>query len=357
MDNDKPFVDLTKNRVKIVLGIPMYNELAKGHLHETIENALSVGFDHIIILDDGSTDDSWLVLQEYAIRYQNISIYRNESNSVIYEGNNRWKFIVDRIAEHEPDWVVVRSADQIYSYKATIIGGDLFRERLTELYYAGAEMISLPLAHLWRSISWYRLDNTWGRDIKTHSKSPIWRFHPGYNYIGREQTGTHRGWHHPTSFGFGDKRILKKVPINKIASPPWEIVILHLGHTTHAKKVLKFEWSMEAAKSNALNGRSNTMPPPEKMPPVKDWDPSNHKYDGYVGFYEFNMLLKKVEPQWFAGNISFDSAQPIPESMYNIILRYNKERAEEYRILYEQYYKTKIETYNEKINKFEGEIK
>lgn len=335
MSNNIPYVDNTKERVTIALGIPMYNELEKGHLHETLDNALAVGFDYIIVLDDGSTDDTWVVLQDYAVRYKNIKVFRNKQNSVIYKGKNRWKFIVDKIALLNPDWVVIRAADQIYSYSATIAGGDNFRKRLTEYYHKGIEMVTIPLAHLWRSRSWYRIDDVWGKDILTHSKAPIWRFDVNYSYKGRETTGTHKGWHHPTSFGYGKQRVLKKAPINKGKFDSWNVVVLHLGHSTHISKVLKFKWSMEAAAANAKNGRSITMPPPDNMPPVSSW----LMYDGYKGFYEFNMRIKEVNPLWFPGGTKFDAEFPIPQSLYYTILEYNQQRAKEYLILYEKSYR------------------
>jgi len=322
-----PFVDPKKERVFISLGIPMYNELIKGHLHETIENALAIGFDDIVILDDGSDDGSWEVLQDYADKYPLIRVYKTDLNSVFNKGKNRWKFIVDRMAEKSPDWIVIRAADQIYSHKATIEGGDLFRKKLTEFYRRGIEIVRIPLAHLWRSRTWYRADNIWGEALLTHSKSPIWRFHPNYSYNGRELTGTHRGWHHPSFWGFGKGRKLKGININGgkgIAE--WDIVVLHLGHTTHHNKVLKFRWSMEAAKNNATNGRSATMPPPDKMPPVNRW----LQYDGYKGFHEFKIVLKRANPSWFPEGTSLNEPEPELESFYELILEYNKIRAAEY---------------------------
>ena len=50
--------------MRIVLGVPMRNELEKGHLHSQLENALKISYDDIVVLDDGSTDGTWDVLQE-----------------------------------------------------------------------------------------------------------------------------------------------------------------------------------------------------------------------------------------------------------------------------------------------------
>lgn len=337
--NDGPIIDPTKERVKISLGIPMYNESLKGHLVETMDNAIAVGFDDIVIVDDGSTDDSWKILKAYQTKHPHIRIYKNEVNSVLHGGNNRWKFVVDKIAEASPDWVVLRAADQIYSHKATIAGGDEFRKRLTKFYHAGIEMVQLPLAHIWRSNTWYRADNVWGQDIRKHSKRPIWRFHPNYHYQGREKTGAHLGWHHPSYFGFAKTRPLKKADINEGRYPDWDIVVIHHGHSTHESKALKFEWSMKAAEKNANNGRSRTMAPPNTMPPVKYWlnDPKRRN-DGYKGFYEFNMALRQAPERWFPPGTNFNEPKPIPKSLYNVIKRYNTRRAEEYKLLYEKHY-------------------
>lgn len=364
--SDGPVIDPTKKRVKISLGVPMYNESLKGHLIDTMDNAIAVGFDEIVILDDGSTDDTWDILQDYKAKYPHIRLYRNEVNSVLNGGNNRWKFVVDKVAEGEPDWVVIRAADQIYSHKATIEGGDHFRKRLTALYHKGIEMVQIPLAHIWRSNTWYRADNVWGQDIRTHSKRPIWRFHPNYNYLGRVKTGTHLGWHHPSFFGYGKKRPLKKADINWDKGPNWDIVVIHHGHSTHKSKALKFEWSMQAASTNANNGRSRTMPPPDRMPRVKHWLHGRHNNnDGYKGFYEFNMVLRQAPAKWFPPGTDFNEAKPIPESLYDVIKKWNPDRAREYKILYDKFYppppkKIKppvkiIETIVEKPKKYEGE--
>lgn len=368
MMKDRPFVDPRKSRVMISLGMPMYNESKKGHLIDTMENAIAVGFDDIVILDDGSTDDSWEILQDYSNKYPQIRVYRNEKNSVLNNGFNRWKFVVDKMAEKYPDWIVVRAADQIYSYNATIEGGDEFRKRLTRAYHKRVEMIQMPLAHIWRSKTWFRDDHIWKQHVRTHSRRPIWRFDPRYHYKGRELTGAHLGWHHPTFFGYGKRRKLKKMNINTGSFSDWDVVVIHLGHATHESKVLKFEWSMEAAKANARNGRSSTMPPPEQMPPVKSWlNDRLRKNDGYKGFYEFNMTLDQAPSKWFPPGTDMNEERPIPKSLYKIIKKYNAERAEEYKIIYDKNYPMArklfmrppvriIETLVERPRKIEGEI-
>ncbi|MEA3497422.1 MAG: glycosyltransferase [Campylobacterota bacterium] len=332
----------------------MYNELKKGHLHITMDNAIAIGVDDIVILDDGSDDGSWRVLKEYAEKYDHIRIYRNDKNSVLSEGKNRWKFIVDKIAEKTPDWIVIRAADQIYSYQTTIEGGDHFRKRLFEFYHKGIEMVEIPLVHIWRSNTWYRADNVWGQEIRTHSKRPIWRFNPNYTYKRREKTGAHLGWHHPSNFGI--RFPLKKAKINSGAIDSWDLVVIHLGHSTHESKVLKFEWSMEAARVNAKNNRSSTMPPPDRMPPVKHWISNRFRNnDGYKGFYEFGMVLKQAPKRWFSPGTDFSEEEPVPKSLFPIINKYNERRAEEYKKLYNKYYGSMIKNKKKKYI-YEGEI-
>lgn len=331
---DRPYVDPNKDRVTMTLAVPMYNELAKGHLRATMDNALAVGFDNIVVLDDGSTDDSWDVLTKYANTYDNIKIYRSEKNSVIHSTVNRWKTVIEKAGETEPDWLVVRAADQIYSYKATIEGGDHFRKLLTQFYHQHFEVVRLPCIHLWRSMYWYRADDTWGADAITHSKTPIWRYHPNFHFKGRERAGSHLGWHHPTSWGFGDRRrkLIKEI------NPPetkgqWPITVLHLGHVTHESKRLKFIWNMAAAEKNHGTGRNIMMPPANIMPPVTQW----LRFNGYKGFWEFGMNLQKAHPIWYK-EVPDYGTPPIPESLYDTIKEYNPARAEEYKKIYQQCY-------------------
>jgi len=58
--------------MKVVLGVGMYNEIDYGpHVWLQMEDALAMDYDDIVILDDGSTDGTWDVLEEYSRKYNN----------------------------------------------------------------------------------------------------------------------------------------------------------------------------------------------------------------------------------------------------------------------------------------------
>jgi len=68
---------------------PAYN--AGKYLEETIKSILAQSFSdfEFIIIDDCSTDNTWLIIQEYAKKDQRIRPYQNESNLGIAGNRNR----------------------------------------------------------------------------------------------------------------------------------------------------------------------------------------------------------------------------------------------------------------------------
>ena len=87
--------------------IPVYNH---GHLlTEAIESCLdqSRQADEIILIDDGSTDNTWEVIKGFASSHENISGYQNDKNEGIVHGLNRGT----QLAKSE--YILYRSADDI----------------------------------------------------------------------------------------------------------------------------------------------------------------------------------------------------------------------------------------------------
>jgi hypothetical protein len=314
--------------MRLVLGITTHNEVIYGrHIYRQLDTALAEGcFDAIVVLDDGSTDGTWDVIQQYAKKHNVIHGYRMEHNSVIYNIKNRWMILLEHMARFKPDWVHIRAADVIYS--------DCFareiKNRLQEFDDSGVHVLKLPFIHLWRSETWYRRDREWGQQSINHRVRTFWKFSKDYSWDNAHKSaGMHRGAAVPTYLGF-DGPIVSR-PMN--SSEPWRLVALHLGHTTHEKKVQKFRWSMEAATAAYRMGRSQNMPPPSAMPPVHRWP----RFNGYKGFFEFDMDLRPVPTYWY-DKPPVIGPKPVPKSLYSVIREYNKERAEEYKIFYERYY-------------------
>ena len=99
--------------MKIVLAVTTFNEIA--HVNLQLDNALEMGcYSEIVVLDDGSSDGTWDVLKQYAKKHNNIHVYRNEVNSVINKGKNRWAQISELVKPYAPTWVNNRACDIIY---------------------------------------------------------------------------------------------------------------------------------------------------------------------------------------------------------------------------------------------------
>ena len=67
--------------------IPVYN--AEQYLRECLDSALAqtVKEKEIICIDDGSTDSSYLILQEYQADYKQIRVLRQERRRLLYGRN------------------------------------------------------------------------------------------------------------------------------------------------------------------------------------------------------------------------------------------------------------------------------
>jgi hypothetical protein len=110
---------------------------------------------------------------------------------------------------------------------------------------------------------------------------------------------------------------------------------------------------MQAAIRNAKTGNNVLMPPPDAMPQVRNW----LIFNGYKGFFEFDMRLRRAPAIWYDPETYNKSApKPVPKSLYQTVRKYNKERAEEYKKFYEHSYgKTKDHEIIEAPQEYEGE--
>ena len=320
--------------MRIVLGVPMRNEVVYGpHVEWQLKNALSMEYDDIVILDDGSDDGTWEVLQDYDASHKRIHAFRNKKNSILNpRGTNRWATLVGHMAKFNPTWVNIRAADQVYSKYYT----DNLRGVLRHYLEKDLHIVRFPLVHLWRSESWYRLDRLWGNDSWGQTRVHVWRFSPKYKY-GPKQSGAilHQGRHFPGNLGFNERN--RGTGANNMLGPenygreknkPWPIVVLHHGHTTHEKKEAKFRLSMEAAKSGFAY-----MAGPGGMPPVAGWI----KHNGYKGFYEFGINLAPAPAIWFGEDYKV-GPKPQIKSFFKVINEYNPQRAKEYQTLFNKHF-------------------
>lgn len=119
--------------IKLLLAITTHNE--EDHIELQLDNAIELGcYDKIVILDDGSTDSTCEIIEKYLDKNKNIYLFKNELNSVLNNGENRWVTISNIIRDggFNPDWVNNRVADILYPINS---GGKLLSQVAHMGYY------------------------------------------------------------------------------------------------------------------------------------------------------------------------------------------------------------------------------
>ncbi|OGC89185.1 MAG: hypothetical protein A2W25_03175 [candidate division Zixibacteria bacterium RBG_16_53_22] len=73
----------------VCIGIPVYNGSA--HLRQALDSLLAQSYAdfHAVVLDDGSTDDSYTILERYSKQDPRITLFRNESRTGLIAAWNR----------------------------------------------------------------------------------------------------------------------------------------------------------------------------------------------------------------------------------------------------------------------------
>jgi glycosyltransferase involved in cell wall biosynthesis len=88
--------------------IPCYNYAR--YLPTSLDSILSQHYTdyELILIDDGSTDDTWAIMQEYAAKHPKISIFKNKKNIGIYPSyQERWE-------ESQGKYLHFFTADDLY---------------------------------------------------------------------------------------------------------------------------------------------------------------------------------------------------------------------------------------------------
>jgi glycosyltransferase involved in cell wall biosynthesis len=72
--------------------IPCFNYAH--YLPASVDSVLNQNYPHyeIILIDDGSSDGTWQIMESYAAQYPHVRIFKNEKNEGIFKANNRgWR--------------------------------------------------------------------------------------------------------------------------------------------------------------------------------------------------------------------------------------------------------------------------
>lgn len=108
------------NRPYVSVVLPVYNGSKNGYLHRSIKSVLNQSYPdfELILIDDGSTDNSWEILTDYAQKDKRIRIFRNEKNQGISytrnKGNDlargKYIMIMDQDDDNHPDRILKQLA-------------------------------------------------------------------------------------------------------------------------------------------------------------------------------------------------------------------------------------------------------
>ncbi len=293
--------------MQIAVGIPVYNDTI--FIEKSVKNCLDMEYDHVVYLDDGSTDNSYEHLMDLTDSYDHIKVLRNKENSVLAASGNRWETVAEECRKFDPDWIMVRATDELLSYNTV----STLKDKISLLDSNGVNMVVFNYIHLWRSEWWHRVDDFWGG----HHSISLWKNATGWKF--NYGSGIHLGGHRPNHMD------VKDVVHNINDVDPRDIVVLHYGMSSHDLLSMKFDYQIKT--SLDIGSRAAGMP--SYVPSPITW-----KYiNGYKIAHEKGIQLKKVDTKWFNCPIP-DEPKPEIQSLYDIINKYSKQVAEEYAKIY-----------------------
>lgn len=293
--------------MRIAVGIPVYNDSI--FLERSVKNCIDMGYDHVVYLNDGSTDGTYEKLMSLTKEHSHIKVLNGKSNSVFSGSGNRWEIVAEECRLFNPDWIMTRAADETLSYPSQ----KLLKDNLIELDSRGINMIIFDYKDLWRSEWWYRVDSYWGK----HQNVCLWKNDTGWKF--NYGSGIHLGGHRPNYMSVKD--VICNININ----PSDEIVVIHYGMSSHELLARKLDYQINT--SLKIEGRAAGMP--SKIPPVRVWGQVN----GYKAASEQGIVLEKVRQSWFKDPIP-DESRPQIKSLYDVVAKYDLNRAEEYVRIY-----------------------
>lgn len=304
------------NDIKIAVAIPVFNE--EFFVEQSVKNCLDVGYDYVVYLDDCSTDNTYEKLLMCTKDYKHIKVLKNEKNSVLNSSMGRWEYSAIECSKSNPDWIMVRAADECLSSKAFRDGDNLLRKSLVKLMESNISLAVFSYVDLWRSKWWYRVDGFWGRRTSVNG----WRNNIGWKFS--YTPGIHRGAHVPNSFDRSKKITTGSISSNK------DIVVLHYGMASHELLLRKLKYTLDISK--AIGSKAHGVP--IKIPSPSLW----HKFNGYKAAYELDAKLVKVEQRWFQEQV-LDVPKPEFIPLTSLLQEYDAKIAATYDELFKKQFK------------------
>lgn len=301
--------------MKIAVGIPAFNE--EVFVEQSIQNCLEMEYDYVVYLDDGSTDRTYEKLMDLTRDLDHIKVIKDNQNSVVNTKKmGRWETVCRECQKVDPDWIMVRAADEVLSAAAAPAATNALRKNLEALHNADFDLVSFQYIDFWRSPYWYRADGFWG----IRSSISCWRNDIGWEF--KYKSGIHQGAHRPNKF---KKHKVKTRNINMTGS--YDVVVLHYGMSSDELLERKFKYQLDTV--NSIGVRAHGVP--NRIPSPVTWN----RFNGYKVAHEFDIELRKAKPQWFFDPVP-DVSKPKIKSLAPIIEKYDARRAKEYELFFKK---------------------
>ena len=128
------------------------NEGKRGYLDDCIYDLLTYT-NHIVILDDGSTDGTKEVLEGWQEQFPNrIELHRNETSLFNIDESKLRNQLWEITRQHKPEWVLSIDADEIFD--------EQFKKELPSILSSNYKAITTKLCDMWNEDE-YRVDGYW----------------------------------------------------------------------------------------------------------------------------------------------------------------------------------------------------
>ena len=177
------------NNPLVSILVPVYN--VEAYLPQCLDSLLGQTYPHlqIVLIDDGSSDNSWVVMQQYAAKDNRIEIYHQENQGVAVTRNHLLEKIKGDFVlfVDSDDWVELHMIECMLSlqneYKTDVVVCSLVKnngeiipiEKSSNVRYSQSEIIKAFCEHTWLSGS---LCNKLVRTSLLHNT----KFHCGISY-------------------------------------------------------------------------------------------------------------------------------------------------------------------------------
>jgi len=142
-------------------------------------SSLSRFVDVIVILDDGSTDDT----VEICRSFEKVEHLLPWPKGFFHEGMDR-NVVLAMTKLTGPDWILMMDIDEVFEDPIVDVIDDMMNQE--EFVAVGFRML-----HFWRGKTHFRMDGTWGHETRNHIHPRLFRNQPAIHFPPQPIHGAH----------------------------------------------------------------------------------------------------------------------------------------------------------------------